>query len=651
MPSSHTLNGVKLFRPAVYANIDASSLGGQSPSTGNLCIVGAFPSFKQSEALAFNSARDLVAYDPSDSELALLGSIAFSPSLDERVPAGVASLSILNTQPTTQASVTFDDADGGDALLIKSRVYGVRGNRATVKIENENTDQVKITVERDGISEIFEGLESGDLASVYYSGSLLDSASLSATRSSVVISWTQADAMNAGALSMNVSDLNVSSTLAVSLSTDTHTQAVNVVISGTSSAGASVTETLTFNAGDDTEQTSANTYSAISSISATSDDAVYAGEVSVSGSLSLTPSDYVTLREMILAINALSGFAGSYDAGRDYPASEIDAIADSTIVGEVNKNIFRADLYAIIQGLGSSQLITAERASGATKSVAQSGGSASETLRLSGGAVSSESLSDWTSALQTIESADLQILVAWSTDIDKQLEVKKHIPLASLAGRERNAWLGSASNASLSTLDANTKRLNDRNLALVGQSIDVIKPNGERATLAPLYLALMLGAMQAGTAVGTPLTRKRPNILDASGNWDANRDATTAIRAGVVSLSPSDLGYRVERAVTTYRTDDNPIYSEVSANESANASIRDLRAGLDRFIGEANQSLTANRIKSIATAKLNRQVQDGIIKSFRDIVLSDAGDTLVISYSVAPVEPLNFIRINANIQR
>ena len=103
--------------------------------------------------------------------------------------------------------------------------------------------------------------------------------------------------------------------------------------------------------------------------------------------------------------------------------------------------------------------------------------------------------------------------------------------------------------------------------------------------------------------------------------------------------------------MTTYLTDDNPIFSEVSANESVNASIRDLRSGLDRFIGEANRGLTSNRIKSLAVSRLNRQVQDGTIKNYRDVLLSDEGDTLVINYTVAPVEPLNFIRISATIQR
>ena len=117
------------------------------------------------------------------------------------------------------------------------------------------------------------------------------------------------------------------------------------------------------------------------------------------------------------------------------------------------------------------------------------------------------------------------------------------------------------------------------------------------------------------------------------------------------ALSRGPLGWRVERSVTTWLRDDNPIYSEVSANESVNASVRDLRAGLDGFIGEPNRSLTANRIKSIVEARLNRQVLDGVIKNFRNVVLEDLGDTLRVNYEVAAVEPLNFISVTASVAR
>lgn len=652
MPSSLNLNGLRLFRPAVYADVDASALGGQSPSTGNVCIVGAFPQFKKDEALAFTSASNLAAYDPTDPELALLGKLAFAPSLDERIPAGVASLSFLNVQSSTQAETTLLDTDGGDALRVQSLVYGTRGNRATIKAENENTDQIKVTIARDSLEEIYAGIESGDLGSLYYGGSLLSSVSLAATRASVAISWSQTSAaFSAGVLSVDVSDMSISSALTCSPTETDHTQSISVVIVGVDSDGAAQTETLTYLSGTATAQDTTHEYASITSISATTDDATYTGELTLSASIAFVPSAFSDLRELLAAVNNLSGFVATYDAARNYPADEIDALTGANILGVGNKSALRADLYAVIQALAPSQIVKVTRASGGTQRIAQSDGDATVTQRLSGGASSAVALSDWTSALATIESSDVQILVGWTTDIDQQKEIKAHLPLAARAGRERNAWLGSSASQTLTALDSITRQLNDRNIALVGQSINVTKPSGERATLAPRYLALMLAAMQAGSAVGTPLTRKRPNINDISGAWDANRDAADAIRAGVVSLSLGSLGHQVERSVTTYRKDDNPIFSEVSANESVNASIRTLRGSLDRLIGSANSSLTPNRVTSLVQASLNRQVQDGVIKAFRDVVVQDAGDTLVVGYTVAAVEPLNFIRLDVSVQR
>jgi|11BtaG_2_1085332.scaffolds.fasta_scaffold00133_11 hypothetical protein len=652
MPSSLNLNGLRLFRPAVYADVDASALGGQSPSTGNVCIVGAFPQFKKDEALAFTSASNLVAYDPTDPELALLGKLAFSPSLDERIPAGVASLSFLNVQSSTQAETTLLDTDGGDALRVQSLVYGERGNRATIKAENENTDQLKVTIARDSLEEIYSGIESGDLGSLYYGGSLLSSVSLGATRTSVAISWSQTSAaIAAGVLSVDVSDMSISSALTCSPTESDHNQAISVVIVGVDSDGVAQTETLTYLSGTTTAQDTTHEYSSITSISATTDDATYTGALTLSASISFDPSAFSDLRELLAAIQNLSGFVAVYDAARAYPADEIDAHVSANIVGVGNKSILRADLYEVIQALAPSRIVKVTRASGGTKRVAQSEGDAAVTQRLSGGASSAVALSDWTSALATIEASDVQIVVGWTTDIDQQKALKAHIPLAARAGRERNVWLGSSASQTLTALSSITRQLNDRNIALVGQSINVTKPSGERATLEPRYLALVLAAMQAGSLVGTPLTRKRPDVNGISGSWDANRDAAEAIRAGVVSLSLGSLGHHVERSVTTYRTDDNPIFSEVSANESINASIRTLRGSLDRLIGSANSSLTPNRVTSLVQASLNRQVQDGIIKAFRDVVVQDVGDTLVVGYTVAAVEPLNFIRLDVSVQR
>lgn len=651
MPSTLNLNGLKIYRPAVYAEVDASALGGQNPSTGNLALVGSFPTFEQNEPLTFTSASALVEYDASDRELAHIGKVAFSPSLDERVPAGVASLTLLNVTPNTQAQLVCVDANGDDALVFKSSVWGSKGNRTQVSLANvSGTDSLNVTVSRDGVVEEYEGIESGNVASVYYNGSLFSAVTLEASRDSgVLYSWSQSQAMSAGSASLDVSDMVSNAALSVSLSTTAHTASVAVTFVGLDLAGAALTQIKTFSTGVNTAQTT-SAFSSITSISASSTDTAYTGSVQVSGSVTLAPADYSSLRELVSALDNLPNLAASYLAGKEYEASDFDLLASSDIEGEDNLVVLRCDAAEILSALAGSRLVSVERATGGVASVAQQT-SGTLTSLMSGGASSATTLSHWTAALALIESSDLQILVPWSDDVSVFGAVKAHLRLAALAGRERNAWLGAQGSQSLTALHAITKSLNDRNLALVGQQIKHIDPQGVTRTLEPKWLALMLASMQAGTPVATPLTRKEPNIVDSLQLWDANRDAGEAISKGVCVLSRGPLGWRVERSVTTWLRDDNPIYSEVSANESINASVRDLRGALDPFIGVGNVGLTAARLTGIVTARLNRQVLDGVIKAFKDVVLEDLGDTVRVNYTVAAVEPLNFIRITASVAR
>lgn len=650
MPSSLNFNGLKLYRPGVYAEVDASALGGTSPSTGNVCLVGEFPMFEQNSALTFTSASALASFDASDRTLAHIGKVAFAPSLDERVPAGAASLTMLNVQPNTCAQFSFEDANGDAALVVKSSVWGTKGNRTQVSIANANTDQVNISVARDGITESFEGIESGDVASVYYAGTLLTTASLGGDRvDGLLYSWTQSAAMSAGDASMNPADMVTAGALSVSLSTTAHTASVTVTIVGEDLEGAALTNTLTFSAGDATAQES-EVFGRVTSVSAESTDTAYTGSVDVAGGVTLAPADFATLAQLVSALDQFAGVSATYLAAEDFDADAFDSVTSGSINGSASAKVLRCDLAAILKALGSSRLVTAERASNGVASVAQQS-TGTVTALLSGGSASASLLADWVAALATIESADLQIIVPWSDVSSVWGAVKSHLRLAALAGRERNAWVGASASQTLADLYTLTKSLNDRNMALVGQQIKHVDPQGLTKTLDPKWLALMLAAMQAGTPVSTPLTRKEPDVVDVLCAWDPNRDAGEAIQKGICTLSRGPLGWRVERSVTTWLRDDNPIYSEVSANESVNASLRDLRLALDPFIGQGNVGFTATRLQSIVEARLNRQVLDGTIKAYKDVVIEALGDTVRVDYTVAAVEPINFVRVVAHVAR
>lgn len=645
MPSSLNLNGLKIYKPGVYATVDASALGGQNTSTGNVCLVGAFPSFEADNPLTFTSAGALRDYDSTDKELALLGKLAFAPSVDARVPAGVNSLTVLNVQTCTQAKYDLVNDNADTVATFEASVWGNKGNNTYVTCSFDGAFDV--TLNRNGLAEEYLNVTSGDVCSFEYTGTALTTASLDLSdTNNLVINWTKTVDLSSNNASVNVTDMKTVAGLGFQLDEAPNANVV-IVISGYNVDGVASTQTITLS---NTTKVTSNVFSQVYGLSIT--NTAQAGLVlTISGvAFDLDLSTFDTVNEVVDFVNQANTdyhFTANYLASKSYSSIALDGFRLAQNIKGVEA-IMTANLQELIDTLASSKVVSLVRV----------GSSACDDFTnitgtfLLGGTQSSVILSDWTNALELIETSDIQIVVPWSSDVDVHKEILKHCTKSAVAGSERNAWVGASANQSIFDLKNNwVKALNNRNVAIVGQSVKVTNPQGIIQTLEPKYLALICASMQAGTPVSTPLTRKRPDVVDVLGSWIANRDVTDAIKAGICALTSDNQGWRIERSITTWIKDDNPIYSEVSANESINTSVRDLRNALDIYIGDRNLNVTSARILGIVSARLDQQVLNGIIKAYKNIVLENIGDTLKVNYTVAAVEPLNFIAITASVSR
>jgi hypothetical protein len=57
------------------------------------------------------------------------------------------------------------------------------------------------------------------------------------------------------------------------------------------------------------------------------------------------------------------------------------------------------------------------------------------------------------------------------------------------------------------------------------------------------------------------------------------------------------------------------------------------------------------KVTNVVENRLLLQRANGIIKNFKDVKIRQNGDSFLVSYSVAAVEPLNFIIVTANVGR
>ena len=186
-------------------------------------------------------------------------------------------------------------------------------------------------------------------------------------------------------------------------------------------------------------------------------------------------------------------------------------------------------------------------------------------------------------------------------------------------------------------------------MAITSQSI-IVGGN----TLDPRFTAALLASIQGATSISEPMTRKKPTsiVTGTVENFDREEDASLAIRRGIVFFAdPNTTGLRVERSVTTWLKDNNPVYSEVSANESMNFSIKLLREALQNQIGTKITNARKSIVLKVAEKALTEQKKNGIIKDYKDLTVILSGDVANVKYSLAVIEPLNFITITANITR
>jgi hypothetical protein len=530
-------------RPAIYTRVDASALAGGDVESGNIALVGDFPSFKSADPVLFSSRRSMAAYNQADNELALLAQLGFSPSDDPNANNGAASISVVNArQNCIQATIDLGP------LTLTSTIYGLTANRLNASLTISN-DTHTLALNRNGLSETFQ-IENEALFNI-------------AATANVELSIIE------GALTL----------------TDTDTQ-----------------DTL----------------------------------------ISFNQDEAPLISDVVNLLNTVSDITATLVDPTAIKLNEIDNI-DLTILNGANADV-KAPAYRLKQSLSASNLVTAtlDNSDTAVDLIASSdnasGGSQGNAL-------------DFEAALASIENENVQIVVLFTDDLNSQSFLGAHLTAAARAGYERQAYTAIDSNSTLAQVKTRAATLNNAGIALSSQSGELIDPKGARRSVNSKHLALIFAGMQAGSDIGEPLTRKRPRLLKVSQQWDNYADAEQALASGTIFVSSDNLGLRIERSISTYLTDNNPIYSEISAYESIIVSLRDVRQALADQIGRPTRASQLSLISGRVNTRLTAQVRDGIIKAFQNIELEDLGDEVAVSYEVAAVEPLNFITVTAIAQR
>ena len=271
---------------------------------------------------------------------------------------------------------------------------------------------------------------------------------------------------------------------------------------------------------------------------------------------------------------------------------------------------------------------------------------------LTGGTEGVTTTQHYQDALDLLRDIDVSTIVPLTGDDAVHTALNAHCIYMSGPGKsERDGIVGLAGTTSPFALPTKNQIrdkvlvLNSRHLRACGQTISRYNTAGTLTVFEPWYQAVILAGMQAGSSLGTSLTRKVANVVSIAqdSTWTPSADSNAMIQLGLCFMESHRTGTRVVRNITTYLQDNNLAFTEASVNEAANFAVFNLRNSLDETVGKKGFAGTLAATRGAAVAILNIMQSEGVIVRWQALTIELQADTLVVAVEIAPIIPVNFV--------
>lgn len=330
-----------------------------------------------------------------------------------------------------------------------------------------------------------------------------------------------------------------------------------------------------------------------------------------------TEAEYDTAGALAIALSAaaysdaLFVVSSVNDLATSVPLSSVDPLAPSSIT---TAKTFQSAKQAIVDALAPSALVTATalETGGAPVALSQQ--------YMTGGSQGVTASSDWEAALVAMRDVTCSVMTVMSESPTVWALLSTHLGyMAGIGGNPRCGWVGAPRNSTLVAAKAYTAGLNTRNLGLVVDEIQRPNPvTGASEWRTPKWWALQIAAMQCSTDEG--LTYKIPQILDSRRSATipgADVANNPAIAAAITILGrpvngQSAIVTRILRALTTWRTNNDPARTDVRANQSLNELLNFAYTNMVSLVGQPT-TVPLKIVQSTWRSVLQAAIDQGLI--------------------------------------
>jgi len=366
-----------------------------------------------------------------------------------------------------------------------------------------------------------------------------------------------------------------------------------------------------------------------------------AGSATTDLSVNLTSGQYATVNDVVSYLGGISDYEISLSNynNLDLALTAVDNLTSTSIKGTAKTVLsVKADIVHQINKL--SQLVTVS-VSGTVSN--------SPTTSLTAG-TKGTAPSSWVQYFDTIKKNFSDMLVVLSSDPGIHAEAMAHVAQMENRNQKQMLFTGGATGETVAQVKQRAMQLNSSR-AVLGYPACFHKAYNDGKVALPAY---MTGAMIAGRVAGVdpaePITGDYFNLISLENDLVAgDPDIDDLITSGIATLERTgNGGIRLVQGVTTYLGSNNSLYREISVRRGADNISSTMRQTMEKtFVGQ-KMPATPSAVQTVAITVLEQAVKDKEIAGYQNIQVVFQGTIVVVSYEVAPIEPINFILVTSH---
>lgn len=276
---------------------------------------------------------------------------------------------------------------------------------------------------------------------------------------------------------------------------------------------------------------------------------------------------------------------------------------------------------------------------------------------LAGGTDGVVTNTQWQSAFDVLQTADVQWVVPISDSDSIHAMTDAHVAYMSVVARmERRCFVGGTTGLTDAQAIAAAKNLNSDRTAYCHLGIYDYNTAGRLTLYPPYILAALVGGLFSGVNPGTAATNKTIKVRGLERDLRNPTDTDQLLLGGVLCPENTEDGYKIVQSITTWLVNNNYNRREVSVGAAVDFVSRNVRKSLDVLRGKKAIPLLLTEAISITDTQLKELsrpepmgpavlIGDALNPAYKNIVASIEGDVLRVEFQCSPVLPLNYILI------